>query len=279
MDFSPQRVVSLQPSATSILAKLGMLSRVAACTRYCRDVCPQIAEQPHTIVADSWSAQSAQILAAKPDFVIASVPYQLDAVAEILKTGIPFLALSPRTMTDVYADIAKIAALMGVPDRGALLIAEMQEDVEEVRNRVEAGDSPAARPLVFCEEWGKPIILSQPWVAELVSAAGGEFLGSPAGKPTAEAVAAQNPDVILAAWCGAGDRVPLEKIVRERGWSETPAARNGRVYCVRDELLNTPGPALIDGLHALACAIHPEVFGDQHPGLRRIQNANFKMQK
>jgi iron complex transport system substrate-binding protein len=277
MDFTPTRVVSLQPSATSILARLGLLDRVVACTKYCRDVCPGIAAQPHMLVADSWSAQSAQILGARPDLVLASVPYQLEAVAEILKAGIPFLALAPRTLADIYGDIAKIAGLMGASGRGAELIAEMQRDIDAVRQRVAqprsaAQDerSSAARPKVFCEEWGKPIILSQPWVAELISAAGGEFLGTPGDKTTAEAVATLNPDIILAAWCGAGDRVPLEKIVRERDWSNTNAARNARVYCVRDELLNTPGPALVDGLHALACAIHPEIFGEQHPGLRRI---------
>ena len=279
MDFTPTRVVSLQPSATSILTRLGLLDRVVACTKYCRDVCPEIASQPHVIVADSWSAQSAQILAARPDLVLASVPYQLEAVAEILKAGIPFLALAPRTLADVYGDIAKIAGLMGASDRGAVLIAEMQRDIEAMRQRVSqpppaAQDerSSAAQPRVFCEEWGKPIILSQPWVAELVAAAGGEFLGTPGDKTTAEAVAASHPDIVVAAWCGAGDRVPLEKIVRERGWSDTPAARDGRVYCVRDELLNTPGPALVEGLRALACAIHPEIFGVRHPGLRRMKN-------
>ena len=28
------------------------------------------------------------------------------------------------------------------------------------------------------------------------------------------------PEVVVAAWCGAGDRVPLQKIVRERGWQQ-----------------------------------------------------------
>lgn len=275
MDFTPTRVVSLQPSATSILARLGLLEHVVACTKYCRDICPEIASQPRMIVADSWSAQSSQILAAKPGLVLASVPYQLEAVAEILKAGVPFLALSPRTLADVYGDIAKIAALMGVVERGAALIVEMQREIESVRNRVDAGaagvaNPSSARPLVFCEEWGKPIIVSQPWVAELVAAAGGSFLGTPGDKTSAETVAAGNPEVIVAAWCGAGDRVPLEKIVRERGWSQTPAARNARIYCIRDELLNTPGPALVDGLRALAAAIHPEIFGEQHSGLRRI---------
>ena len=69
------------------------------------------------------------------------------------------------------------------------------------------------RPRVFCEEWGKPIIASQPWVAELIEFAGGNFVGEPGKTYPAEDVAQAQPDVLLAAWCGAGDRVPLEKIV------------------------------------------------------------------
>ncbi len=56
------------------------------------------------------------------------------------------------------------------------------------------------------------------------------------------------------------DRVPLEKIIAERGWKGLKAARTGRVFCIRDELLNTPAPTLISGLHALAHAIHPKLF-------------------
>ena len=61
-------------------------------------------------------------------------------------------------------------------------------------------------------------------------------------------------------WCGAGDRVPLEKIVQTRAWENIPAANNHRVFCIRDEYLNTPAPTLVKGLHALAAAIHPECF-------------------
>jgi iron complex transport system substrate-binding protein len=113
----------------------------------------------------------------------------------------------------------------------------------------------------YCEEWGKPLIHSQLWVKELVEAAGGAFVGEPGTTTDAEAVAAADPDVIIAAWCGAGDRVPLERIVEQRQWQGLRAVQSGRVYCIADELLNTPAPTLIDGLHALAEAIHPDIFG------------------
>jgi len=266
-DYSPTRIVSLQPSATVILDRIGEIDRLIACTKYCVDVCPEIGHRGVTVVNDSWTANSGQITSLNPDLVIASVPYQEKAVIEILKSGATFLGFSPRTLTDVYRDIASISGIVGASERGDEVIADMQHKIESIRRKTQH----LSRPRVFCEEWGKPIIASQSWVAELVEAAGGEFLGEPGRQTTAEDVLSKNPDVLVAAWCGAGDRVPLEKIVRERGWSETRAAMNGSVYCIRDEFLNTPAPTLVEGLKALASAIHPQDF-PQAPGLRCIRN-------
>lgn len=267
-DHTPRRVVSLQPSATVILAAAGMLDRTVACTKYCADVCPEVSKRGITIVADSWTANTKQIVAARPDLVIAAVPYQEKAVTEILKSGARFLGLAPKTLADIYTDIATITGIMGAPDRGDEMISEMEREIDAVRRQT----SGTVRPRVFCEEWGKPLIASQPWVAELVEAAGGEFVGEPALKRGLKAVELEDPDVLIAAWCGAGDRVPLEKIVRDRGWEEIRAVQQGRVYCIRDEFLNTPAPTLIKGLHALAAAIHPELF-PQATGLRCITSS------
>ncbi|HXO39463.1 MAG TPA: ABC transporter substrate-binding protein [Candidatus Acidoferrum sp.] len=267
----PQRVASLQPSITVTLRDLGLLHRLVACTRYCVDVCPEVRETGCIIVEDSWSAKADQIMAAKPDLVIASVPYRLESVAEILKTGVPFLGLAPRTLDDIYKDIMMIARTMSLETRsesqpGTALVTRMEKEVQAMRQST----MDMERPLVYCEEWGKPLILSQTWVAELVEAAGGRFLGNPGKQMTEQEVAASDPDVIVAAWCGAGDRVPLEKIVPKRGWEQTKAAKNRRVYCINDEFLNTPASTLIQGLYALAAAIHPEMFAAPK-GLRQIE--------
>ena len=253
----------MQPSATVILAAIGKLDRIVACTKYCADVCPEISSHGIAIVADSWTASTDQIVAARPDLVIAAVPYQEKAVTEILKSGTRFLGLAPKTLADIYTDIATIAGLMGALDQGERVIQEMQQEIEAMHRQTNG----ARRPRVFCEEWGKPLISSQPWVAELVAAAGGEFVSTPGKQTSAEAILAENPDVLVAAWCGAGDRVPLEKIIRDRGWEQMRAAKENRVYCIRDEFLNTPAPTLVHGLRALAAAIHPEAF-PQASGLR-----------
>ncbi len=260
----PRRIACLQPSATVILDAIGELGRVVACTRYCADVVPEVADGSRLILADSWTADTNQIVAARPDLVIAAVPYQEKAVSEILKAGARFLGLAPKTLADIYTDIATIAGAVGATDRGEAVITAMQRRIDEVHARTATGD----RPRVWCEEWGKPVIASQQWVAELVEAAGGEFLGTPGRQATAEEIRRLDPEVMIAAWCGAGDRVPLDKIVANRGWQQTSAAHAGRVFCIRDEFLNTPAPTLLQGLEALAFAIHPELFPDT-AGIRR----------
>ncbi len=260
-----RRITCLQPSATVILDAIGELGRVVACTRYCADVVAAVADGSRIILADSWTANTAQIVATQPDLVIASVPYQEKAVSEILKAGSRFLGFAPRTLADIYTDIATIAGAVGAGARGEDVIASIQQSLIEVRRRT----ALTARRRVWCEEWGKPIIASQPWVAELVGTAGGEFLCSPGRQAAVEEVRQLDPQVIVAAWCGAGDRVPLEKIILERGWQRTSAALSGRIFCIRDEFLNTPAPTLIYGLQALAFAIHPEIF-PRTEGIRQI---------
>ena len=264
--FIPRRIVSLQPSVTVILRELGKLDLLAACTKYCAALCPEVKTLDLTIVADSWTAHAEQIRAVRPDFVMASVPYQEKSVVEVLKTGVPFLALAPKTLADIYADIAVISRVVGAEQRGNEVVHCMRDRIEDVGRRTAA--LPKRR--VFCEEWGKPLIASQPWVAELVEAAGGEFVGKPGAQVDPAEVAAANPTVLVAAWCGTGDRVPLAKIVETRGWQDLSAVMEGRVYCICDEYLNTPAPSLIRGLHALSAAIHPEYF-PQVDGVRCIR--------
>jgi iron complex transport system substrate-binding protein len=185
------------------------------------------------------------------------------AVREILKAGARFLGPAPKNLADIDTDIATIAGAAGVGDRGEELIAAMQQSISDVRSPTAA----SARPRVWCEEWGKPLIASETGVAELVEAAGGDFMSTPGRQTAAEEVQRLSPEVIVTAWCGAGERVPREKIIAQRGWQNTAAGLSRRIFCIGDELLNTPAPPLVEGLQALAFAIRPEFF----PGAKGIR--------
>src|ERR1700676_3083844 len=126
-----RRIACLQPSVTVILDAIGEVGRIVACTRYCADVVPAVAAGSRIILADSWTADTAQIVAAQPDLVIAAVPYQEKAVSQILRAGSRFLGLAPKTLTDIYIDIATIAGAVGATARGEEVITAMQRVIAE----------------------------------------------------------------------------------------------------------------------------------------------------
>lgn len=263
------RIVALQPSISIVLDQLGAASSIVACTRYCVEAVPELGGRAIPVIADSWTATTEQILAQKPGLVIASVPYRLETLAAILKAGCPVLTLAPHTLADVESDIRLLGAVVGRSAAAASLIEHMREEISDVRARAaQISSRTGASPLVYCEEWGKPAIHSQPWVAELVQAAGGRFLGTPGAHADLDAVAAADPDVLVFAWCGAGDRVPLERVIEKRGWSGLRAVRAQSCFCIQDEFLNTPAPTLLRGLRQLAAAMHGAAFREIEPPRR-----------
>jgi iron complex transport system substrate-binding protein len=104
---------------------------------------------------------------------------------------------------------------------------------------------------VYCEAWPNPRISSPPWVAELVNLCGGEMVLPPGQKVSDEQVAHSGPDLIVLAWAATGNKAKVEKTYSVAAWNNLPAIRNKRVYVVRDELLNTPGPPLVAGAKQL----------------------------
>jgi iron complex transport system substrate-binding protein len=251
------RIVSLQPSISVTLAALGRVEHLSAVPRWCVEQVPELAGRGLAgrglaVLPDSWSAKAedlAGLHALKPDMVAASVP-----------------AFAPHSLADVERDTRFLGLLTGAKDEAEGLIAALGAAILRVQEKV-SGLEPRR---VYCEEWGKPLIYSQPWVNELVAAAGGIAVGTAGGHTTAEEIAAADPEVMVLAWCGAGDRVPLERVVAQRGWQKLRAVRERRVYCVPDEYLNTPAiPSLLDGLACVAAAVRPEVF-EAPVRLRRV---------
>ncbi len=264
------RIASLQPSITLTLSSLGRLDQLCAITKYCLEVLPELGTRNLPILHDSWTANTDEILACRPELVIASVPYRMESLAAILKAGLPVLALAPHSLADVYNDIRLIARVVEANNEAEAVVLAMQQAVAVTRRKA----AISARKRVYCEEWGKPLIHSQPWVAELIEASGGTFCGMPGTHTTPEAVADADPEVLLFAWCGAGNRVPLERIIEQRSWQQLRAVKSGNVYCVPDEFLNTPAPTLLQGLACVACAIHTELF-PRHPQIIQLHSSSF----
>ena len=158
--------------------------------------------------------------------------------------------------------IVVLSRIVGKPDAGLTLIEKLQQGLAEIAASARA---LPRRPRVFFEEWNDPLISGIQWVEELIEIAGGDLIFPElraCGKAKDRvvdpaAVAARDPEVILASWCG--KKVSKDEICSRAGWSETSAVRNGHVYEVPSGAILQPGPAsLTEGvrqLHAILASV------------------------
>jgi iron complex transport system substrate-binding protein len=245
------RIVSLAPSATSILCGIGARSALVGVTKWCADVAA-VGKLPK--LGDCWHMKSAdEILRLKPTLVIGSVPYRQETVAKLLEQPLNFLAMNPRTLADIEADIRLLGGITQRTAAAEHLVRNMRRAFSEIEKKARRWKQ---RARVYCEAWPNPRISSPPWVAELVNMCGGEMVVPAGGKITEAQVAAAKPNVILLAWAATEMRANPKQTYKVAAWKEVPAIRNRNVYVISDELLNTPGPPLIDGAHALFKLLH-----------------------
>jgi iron complex transport system substrate-binding protein len=248
---SLQRIVSLAPSATSILCAIGARKSLVGVTKWCADVAP-VGKLPK--LGDCWRMESVEdILRLKPTLVIGSVPYKQETVAKLLDHPLNFLAMNPRTLSDIEADICLLARITQRRAAASRLIRRMRGEFAAITRESQRAKR---RVRVYCEAWPNPRITSPPWVAELVNICGGEMV-VPAGKSvTDEEIAIAKPEVIILAWAATGDKSSPKQTYELEAWRDLPAIREHRVHVVRDELLNTPGPPLIEGARTLHKLLH-----------------------
>jgi iron complex transport system substrate-binding protein len=245
------RIVSLAPSATSILCAIGARRLLVGVTKWCCDVAP-VAGLPQ--LGDCWHMNSiTDIVALHPDIVIGSVPYKLDTVGKLLEHPLNFLAMNPRSLADVYADIRLLGGIASRPSQARTLIARMRSQFAAIARHAKKSRPPMR---VYCESWPNPRISSPPWVAELIKICGAEMVVPAGEKVTDEQVAEARPNVIVLAWAATGSKSDPRQAYRVEAWKDVPAIRDRRVFAIRDELLNTPGPPLVQGAQELSKLLH-----------------------
>ena len=288
------RIVSLLPSATEIIATLGLDDQLVGVTHECdwpasvvglpkvtKTLIPTDATSAEIdrMVRDRLGAQSAlytldvEMLARlKPDLIVTQALCDVCAVAEeevrnaacMLPNLPPVVNLEPETLSEVLACIRQVADAVGEPRRADSVIAALQARVDAVAAR---SARVADRPRVALLEWLDPPFSTGHWNPELVRLAGGEDgLGREGAKSRTlrwDEVIAYQPEVVLISCCGftterAMQDVPL--LDRVPGWSDVPAVRAGRVYVTDGAAyFSRPGPRLVDSLELLAHVVHPDV--------------------
>ncbi len=298
------RIATLLPSATDIVCALGFGDRLVGISHSC-DPPPGCENLPRltSTVIDS-NADSAAIDAAvrerlrsstalyeldvdtlaelAPDVIVSQGLCDVCAVAtgDVLQavTALPsapeLVDLTPLTLDDVFADVARVGRVLGVAERGAALAAELRGRCEELRDRPTRPRTPLS--CVFLE-WLDPPFNGGHWNPELIALAGGRELLGRVGEPSRtisfDDVSAADPDVLVIAVCGqsaARAGSDLKRLAQEPVWSGLRAVRHGRLLLADGHAhFSRPGPALVDGLEWLAAGFDAVAAAAQaEPGSR-----------
>lgn len=285
-----QRICSLLPSATEIIAQLGLSDRLVGVSAECRwpeqvigkpvvssarvDTAALTNVEIDTLVRDStrdggslYAVDAELIDRLRPDLIVTQDLCAVCAVSsDDLSTACPVdaevLSLDPRTIAEVASSVLTLAQRLGVEDRGRAIVEEMWGKIRAVERAV-AG---TRRPRVFLAEWIEPPYCGGHWIPEMIELAGG---ACPIGVPSEPSyrvswqdVLEQRPDLIVIAPCGFDAEQAAERAADLR----LPC----RVVAVdADSSYSRPGPRLADGVRQLGHLIHPDAVPD--PGLPAIE--------
>lgn len=252
----PQRIVSLAPSVTETLFALGAGSMVVGVTD-ADDYPPEAKALPH--VATYAGVELEKVVAARPDVVIAwkGITQAAD-VTKMRALGLVVVMLYATTVRGVLDDISLVGQATGSSARAADLVGSMSRRIDAI---AAAATATSSRPRVFYElDATKAIYGLAPddFTTDLVRLAGGDPITS--GTPgvyaiSLETLVAADPEVIVLGDAAYGTTAAA--VAGRPGWATMTAVRSHAIRPIDDVVVTRPGPRIVDGLAALAIAIHP----------------------
>jgi len=289
------RIVSLIASATEIIHGLGHFDAMVGCSHEC-DFPAGVADLPRLsrpkvdpgassadidrgvreLVRDGLSVYAVDVERLQqlaPDVIVTQDHCEVcavslsdveDALCAIDLPDTEVVSLHPRDMSDVRADMRKVATALGDAPAGERLIAEMDERIGAVAATTAGMD----RPRVALIEWLAPPMVAGGWMPDLARAAGADPIIVTDSKHFETVdwarLAEEDPDVVAVLPCGFGLERTLEEIEDDEiraGLNRIPAVREGRLLLLDgNAYFNRPGPRLADSTELLAAALRPELF-------------------
>ena len=297
-----ERIVSLIPSATEIVAALGFGDRLVGRSHECDfpasvralPACSSsrvdpaassraIDDRVRTIVAEALSVYRVDIALLErlaPTHILTQTQCEVCAVSladvrravrELVRCRPEVVSLEPMALPDIWRDIHAVAASLGAAERGERLVDTLTARLEDLRART---DRLAKRPVLACIEWIDPLMYAANWVPELVDLAGGTAMTGEAGRHSGYMEMAElverDPDVIAVMPCGFDIERSLQEmpaLTSHPGWADLAAVRAGRVYVTDgNQFFNRPGPRLVESAEILAELLHPDTFDFGHRG-------------
>jgi iron complex transport system substrate-binding protein len=250
---TPQRIVSLAPSNTEILFALGLGDKMVGVTDWC-DYPPEALDKEKVGAYDTPDIE--KIVALNPDLILVAYGTTMDVINTLDGLGLTVFGIKSIDLDDVLNDIRTVGEITDKEVEAQALTSEMESRIKAV---TDVTSELEQRPRVFYIVWHDPLWTagSETFIHELIEKAGGvNICQNITGYMiiSIEEVVTCNPEVIIASeWS-------FEWAQNETLLEGTDARQNGRIYQGDDDLVQRPGPRLVEGLEWFAYFIHPEIF-------------------
>ena len=296
-----KRIVSLLPSCTEIICRLGYREHLVGISHEC-DYPNSISGLPiltkarlstegtsieiNQSVTDLlqrglsvYDVDASLLKSLSPEIIVTQAQCEacavsLDQVQDIVSNWTlnqtEIISLEPNTLNEVWLGFDIIAKTMDAPESSSILKSEINERFKLLKDKLKGTEQ---KPTVLCIEWIEPIMVAANWVPELVGLAGGRNVMSVSGADSNfcswDEIKKTNPDIIIMMPCGFGIKRSFEDIhylQNRKGWQELKAVKENKVFVVDgNQYFNRPGPRLVDSAEILAEVIHPEYFERKYP--------------
>lgn len=257
-----QRIISLSPNLTETIYALGLQDRLVGDTDYC-DYPPDA--QKKTKVGGAINPSLEQIVALRPDLVLVTKLNRLETLHALDDLGIPWYATDPHTVQEIVSSTERLADVLGVPEAGASVAADLERRLADLRQRL-TGAAP--RRVLFIV-WADPLISvgKNTFIADALRLAGANsIVDSSQDWPqmSLEEVVQLQPDFLVFAESHADSgQNDFDVLAQRPGWRGLDAVRNRR-FAVISEAVNRPAPRIVSAIEDLARQLHPEAFS-VHP--------------
>lgn len=242
----PQRIVSLVPSVTEILYAIHADNQLVGVTDFCNY--PPAAQHKTSIGGyDNPGLETVASLA--PDLIIMDVASSSPVLLrQFEQLAVPVYLVAPKSLADTQATILSLGAVTGNNDVAQALVDNLNGQIAEV---VQRRSVQPMRTLV-CVMITPLIVAGAGTLADdLIRVAGGINVAAQLQRyPTVsmETVLAYDPELIIVS-PHPGTPTPEDFFVK---WPQLQAVRNQQVINIEADLLQRPGPRLIEGLKILS---------------------------
>ena len=267
---APQRIVSLLPSTSEILGALHLQGRVVGVDYY-TTYPPEMASLPRiSDVNGKYNVE--QIVALKPDLVLSYGGETKDYDSQLKNLGLNVVDLPISNLSQSLQQILLIGRLTFTGNTAVSLVNQLQQQINTIKATTVGTTAPRVLLEVDDSTSGKPYVFGGgSFGDELLQDANGINIfhgnSSNGGYPqvTDEAIIAANPQfVILTEDPAYGGNPAL--VYKRSNWNSIDALKLHQVFRINVNIMQHPGPRLVEGLRCLAQIIHPEKFSSALPG-------------